>query len=303
MARARTILQLVRFPNVFTAWADVALGYLITAGLPDGSWAYWGMGFGLVLISTCLYTGGMALNDVMDAEIDARERPFRPIPSGQISLQRAGRWAWGLLALGCLSAGMVSLFVGILPLLIALALTFSIVIYNVGLKATWVGPAGMGLCRAWNVLLGASVSGLFHESARLAALTVGSYIVGVTILAKDEAGKSKAVSLWLGSGVMVLSLSMTFLAIIIGSHAVHTDSHLWVFILLMVLLTSYLTWFVWRPVFRKSAEHVQRAVKMAILGVIGLDACLAFAVVGEPGLLLLVLALPALWFGRWLYVT
>src|SRR5262245_63491269 len=31
------------------------------------------------------YSGGMALNDAFDAEIDARERPERPIPSGRVS--------------------------------------------------------------------------------------------------------------------------------------------------------------------------------------------------------------------------
>ena len=30
----------------------------------------------------------MVLNDVFDAEVDARERPERPIPSGRVSLQR-----------------------------------------------------------------------------------------------------------------------------------------------------------------------------------------------------------------------
>ncbi|MEM6648301.1 MAG: UbiA family prenyltransferase, partial [Bacteroidota bacterium] len=37
----------------------------------------------------CFYTAGMVLNDVLDLEIDRRERPSRPLPSGQVSLQAA----------------------------------------------------------------------------------------------------------------------------------------------------------------------------------------------------------------------
>jgi 4-hydroxybenzoate polyprenyltransferase len=44
-------------------------------------------------------------------------------------------------------------------------------------------------------------------------------------------------------------------------------------------------------------------VKTCILGLIGLDAILAFAVVGWPGLLILLLLPPALLLGRWVYST
>jgi len=48
---------------------------------------------------------------------------------------------------------------------------------------------------------------------------------------------------------------------------------------------------------------VQTAVKRAILGLVLLDAVLATAVVGLIGLLILVLLLPALYLGRWIYST
>ena len=40
---------------------------------------------GLVAASSCLYLAGMALNDYADREVDAVERPGRPIPSGRVS--------------------------------------------------------------------------------------------------------------------------------------------------------------------------------------------------------------------------
>ena len=40
---------------------------------------------GLVASSSCLYLAGMALNDYADRDVDAVERPGRPIPSGRVS--------------------------------------------------------------------------------------------------------------------------------------------------------------------------------------------------------------------------
>ena len=37
------------------------------------------------------YIGGMYLNDAFDRDIDARERPERPIPSGHVGARRWGR--------------------------------------------------------------------------------------------------------------------------------------------------------------------------------------------------------------------
>jgi 4-hydroxybenzoate polyprenyltransferase len=72
----RAYLQLVRLPNVFTAMADILLGFLLTHRRLD-PWPQ----FALLLVASCLlYLAGMVLNDYFDREQDARERPFRPIP-------------------------------------------------------------------------------------------------------------------------------------------------------------------------------------------------------------------------------
>ena len=54
---------------------------------------------GLVASSSCLYLAGMALNDYADRDVDAVERPGRPIPSGRVSPE----FALGLA--GALTAG------------------------------------------------------------------------------------------------------------------------------------------------------------------------------------------------------
>ena len=81
-------LQLVRLPNVFTAAADVAMGYLVTHDTLRPA-----THFALLAAASCLlYLSGMVLNDVFDADADARERPERPIPSGRVAQRRRCLW-------------------------------------------------------------------------------------------------------------------------------------------------------------------------------------------------------------------
>src|SRR3989475_10761474 len=78
---AAGLLALVRPPNVFTAVADSAAGLLLArrAGPVAGDPGLW-----CLAASACLYLGGIALNDYFDREVDAVERPERPIPSGAV---------------------------------------------------------------------------------------------------------------------------------------------------------------------------------------------------------------------------
>src|SRR5437762_2934701 len=89
-------LRLMRLPNVFTAIADVAMGYLFVHRVVVDP----GKLVCLIVASAALYTAGMVLNDVFDFAIDAKERLFRPLPAGQISLSSARGLGFTLLAIG-----------------------------------------------------------------------------------------------------------------------------------------------------------------------------------------------------------
>ena len=52
-----------------------------------------------------LYTGGMYLNDAFDREVDARERPERPIPSGRVRAGSVFAIGFGLLGMGIADRG------------------------------------------------------------------------------------------------------------------------------------------------------------------------------------------------------
>ena len=132
---------------------------------------------------------GMALNDVADKDVDARERPDRPLPSGAISLGAA----WGL-SLGMMAVGL-GLLAAVRPLsaLCGLALCAAIFAYNFLLKGGPLGPAAMGLCRALNLLTGMSLAWnvwptVWPRSVWLSLFSLWAYIALVTFLARDEVG-------------------------------------------------------------------------------------------------------------------
>jgi 4-hydroxybenzoate polyprenyltransferase len=194
-------LRLARLPNVFTSMADVLAGLALARGgriaLTD---------LLLVGASGLLYPAGMVLNDFFDRHLDAAERPERPIPSGQVSARAAGLLGFALLAAGVGVAAMA----GLPSLLTAVALAAAIVLYDAVAKATIAGPFVMGACRALNVGLGLSVSGLARLggagltvadisatgsaatlrtlplAALLLPLGLGLYTALLTLLARDE---------------------------------------------------------------------------------------------------------------------
>src|SRR5262245_21650704 len=167
--------QLLRLPNVFTAFADILLGTLATGALLTKP-----LESGLVILASgCLYCAGMVWNDYFDLEVDKKERPFRPLPSGKISTSMAALLGTTLLVSGVGIAAAAS----VPSVVIAGILALAIMLYDGLLKQTPIGPVNMAACRFLNVLLGLSLV----ETSAFAMLqryhlagVVGLYILGVT---------------------------------------------------------------------------------------------------------------------------
>jgi 4-hydroxybenzoate polyprenyltransferase len=209
VTRILPYVKLCRLPAVFTAMADIFLGWLLVhdALTPELQFAF------VLCCSSCLYLAGMVLNDLFDRTIDAQERPRRPIPSGAVSVRAATLFAVVLLSIGlatAIAAGPQTLLMGAL-------LTAFIFLYDGLLKSTPAGPLAMGACRFLNVLLGSStavaletglpeLSAVWKGPQVLVALALGTYIVGVTWFARNEAGKSNRWQLAGALGVVNLGL-------------------------------------------------------------------------------------------------
>lgn len=306
MNALRPYAQLVRLPNLPTAWADIFLAALVTGALPARLPAL----LVLLLASTCLYWSGMVFNDWFDVEQDKKERPFRPIPSGQVSVRTAFVLGAGLMVGGIFFAFLAGWVLfqqdqapgwmrpGILSLLLASA----ILAYDGWLKRTGVGPVAMGLCRFLNVLLGVSISGgsAWPLGTHL-ALVVGLYIVGLTWLARTEARQSRQGSL-LGAGVVLLGSLV--LALPLAAYDPPERSS-FLFPYLLVALGFAVGIPVIAAINSPTPATVQEAVKRALMSLIVLDAVLASSRAGTWGLVLLVLLVPSIYLNRrrWLYAT
>ncbi|MFL6115495.1 MAG: SCO3242 family prenyltransferase [Catenulispora sp.] len=175
----RTLAELVRAPAALSVPGDVIAG-AAAAGWPFGRRRT----AGLAASSVLLYWAGMALNDYADREIDAKERPHRPIPSGRIAPRTALRIAGGLTAAGLLGATAAG---GRRALATSAPLAAGIWAYDLVFKGTPAGAASMALARAMNVLAGAGPGGL-RAAGPAAAVTAAHTMTLMALSAKEVDG-------------------------------------------------------------------------------------------------------------------
>lgn len=296
--------QLVRLPNVFTAPADVIAGAALSLYVPHQDIGLPGNIVLLCLISVCYYMAGMILNDVADVDEDGRERPFRPIPSGRVSRQTASVVGVALLVAG-LVIGLTQLPAGAnwrqsAPLF---ALPVLILLYNFWLKHTWLGPITMGLCRGFNLLLGAIMVAEPTVICYIAAGVSTLYITGVTIIAFDETRRLSIFRMRVGQ--IVIYFSMIILAGTYHSYSrlkgmpEHVDYANY-FVIALLLMPA----FIWiRAVDKPEPAIIGKAIKYSILGLIVIDAVQVMYPLGWPGLLVLLFLIPALFLGKYIYST
>ena len=179
-------LRLGRVSNLPTVWTNVLAGVALT-----GVWVAPAPLAFLALALSLFYIGGMYLNDAFDREIDARERPERPIPSGRVQATTVFATGYGLLG-----AGLVALAVeiawtrqgGYSPTIVAgICLAGVIIFYDARHKANPWSPLLMGLCRVLVYVTAAfAVAGHLGAAVAIGAVVLLSYLIGLTYAAKQE---------------------------------------------------------------------------------------------------------------------
>jgi 4-hydroxybenzoate polyprenyltransferase len=273
--------------------------------LPIGIWT---VGL-LIAASAALYLAGMVLNDVFDIQLDEEEQPYRPLPSGRISLRTARRLGWNLLSMGVLlAAGATVLlerlptahsdnpFITWRPALVAAGLAVLIVLYNAWLKRTILGPVAMGGCRMLNVLVGMSV---LREEWRIehwtVAAGVGIYIAGVTWFARDDARRSDRRQLVAATLVILAGIALVG-AVPWLSDAIMREllqqTHPWQWAVLVAMVAAFAAVRIVPAIAEPSPGPVRAAVGRLITGLIFLDAAACYAGAGwmyAIGIALLVL--------------
>lgn len=219
----RALLELMRVSNLPTVWSNVTLGAMtgMAVGRSDGSFTDMYRvtsemsGHGLVsLVNAVLialafalpisvfYCAGMVLNDYWDRQIDANERPSRPIPSGRISPGTALALTCVLFAVGVLYLLPIQFAAmrnpdagtphGLASMLATALLIAAILSYNRIHSRTAKSVFLMALCRVLAVLV---VALLFapHPSGPawwvfvlLPAFFLGVYTFLISVVARRE---------------------------------------------------------------------------------------------------------------------
>lgn len=272
-------LQMMRPANILTAWADILAGFAASgcavllhnvingqATLATLAPLLW-----LSIATTGLYGGGVVFNDVFDAELDAKERPERPIPSGRASRQGAILLGSLLLIVGVIAASQVSGLSGVL----AGSIAFAALGYDAIAKHyPFFGPLTMGLCRGGNLLLGVSaVPTMISDRWYLALLPI-LYIAAITAISRGEVQGGKQIT-----GIVALLL----LAIVIGGAialGILPSYQVFAALPFVVLLAGRII-----PPFVKATrepmpEQIQTAVKAGVLSLIVLDATVSAGFAG-----------------------
>lgn len=294
-------LQLIRLPNLFTAAADSLAGWLLVRGSLDepGRW------LPLCGASMAIYAAGIALNDVFDYDIDLKERPGRPLPSGRVS--RA--FAAGLGATGLIAGIALAATVSVPSAIVAAALVTSVLLYDAGLKRTVLGPEVMGACRGLNLLLGLSVAADFGGPwAWIAAGSLGLFVAGLTWISRSEVetGKSAGVI----SGMILQDAALIgLLAVALHAGAFPGESGERPIVpigglLVLAIVALVVNSAAGRAVADPGPRTIQSAVKTGVLSLVWLDVGLVAAVRGPgPALAVAALWVPAFALGKWLYST
>ena len=256
--------------------------------------------------STLLYAAGMVLNDAFDAELDAVERPERPIPCGRIVRRTAFRVGFVLLfagaALACLTSWELR---NRAAATIALLLVFAIVGYDAKFKQTDFGPSAMGICRYLNVLLGASVAeNMFVIPAVwIYAAVVGMYTLGLSLFARseNEAGKTRGQAI----GGLVTLGSMVLLGLLPKALSLFQEAAFAMVWYGCLLLTCLMMFRSHQSTQRSPSPTVfRRHVSRLLMGFIILDALACTIAVGWlSGLVVLTLFVPTKFIARWAPMT
>lgn len=287
--KIKGFLQLARFPNTFTAMADIMAGVLIVSGFQFNLFS---LGF-LLLASASIYGAGCVLNDICDRKEDSITRPSRPLPSGVVSLPQAALFCVVLFGTGVCAAAMA----GKTSLLLATCLIAVVITYDCLSKSVFIfGPLTMAACRSINLLLGMSVNLTFGHAAVFPFLTLG-YIYFLTWLATFETGKEQGAARWVIFCGIHFILSV-FLLLTVARYF-HPDGLAY---LLLVLLVSGPH--LWKAALKPGSETAGKCVKWLVLSIPLLDAAYVAAthnwLYGLPVVFFLV---PSLIFAKIFYVT
>ncbi len=296
----------MRPANIVTAVSDVLAGIAISGFLlldmeKDVSW----QPVLLLCLSTIgLYGGGVVFNDVFDAELDKKERPERPIPRGDVTINQASILGLLLLVGGILAAFRWQLTSGLLATGIAVA---ALVYDKYSKHHKIAGPLNMGLCRGLNLLLGISVVPLGVQSWWWLGTIPIIYIAAITLISRGEVHGGSRKHIYLAA-VMYAAVIIS-IALFAGNYAGQenlnkkigwgwdiTNFVWWKPMAFTILFLALFSMMIYIPLVKAMKQpngpNIGKSVKAGVLGLILMNASWACAVGQLPLAFIMLLLLP-----------
>lgn len=254
----KTLLSLGRVSNLPTVWTNTLAGVVLAGASP----MTWSMA-PLLLAMSMAYVGGMFLNDAFDRKIDAKERPERPIPAGEIKAAEVFAAGFTLLAGAIIFSFLTALsWSGAIgkTVVLAFALTGAIVLYDCWHKNNALSPVIMGACRMLVYLVAAfAASANPNMLVYWGAVVVLAYLIGLTFVAKQE-NTGQLSTLW--------PLGFLLVPIAFGLYLGWSDMQV---LLPVALLAMWVAWCVYL-IRRRNSGDIPKAVTGMIAGISLVDA-------------------------------
>lgn len=205
-------LRLGRISTLPTVASNVLAAVALADGRPSALRTV-----GVCLAMSMMYVAGMFLNDAFDREIDARDHPGRPIPSGEVKASAVFDAGFALLLGGIALTAIVALACGTgwPPILCAIALATLIIFYDADHEQNPRSPIVLALCRVGVYATAAFAVTRDVDPALVPGLVaLLGYLVALSYVARQDsvaaAGKRwplaiLAVPLWLAFPVDLFS--------------------------------------------------------------------------------------------------
>ena len=140
-----------------------------------------------VLAYIFLAAAGNVINDIYDIEIDKINRPYRPLPSGAISLDEAGKIYYILVIVGLLCSVYSSIIIANpLPFIIAALFAYVGVLYSAKLKPMgFIGNITVGCSFSIGYIYGWTITGMQLHINKIITIIL-FFIVSATLLIARE---------------------------------------------------------------------------------------------------------------------
>jgi 4-hydroxybenzoate polyprenyltransferase len=209
-SRWHAYLLLARVSNLPTVWSNVLAGTVAATAAP--TIADLGLLIQVAVAVSFFYVGGMFLNDAFDADIDARTRPERPLPSRDVTSREVFAGGAVLLALG-----MLTLPPNRTAMILGVVLAAAIVFYDFRHKGNAFAPLVMGACRGLVYAIAGAAAWEVTATVIAGGLVMMAYVVALTIVAKQAGAAARWLVPLLIAGISIVDA--VFIAYVTSSAA------------------------------------------------------------------------------------